>query len=467
MRVAALLCCLCCTTSATAQTTADFKAPHQRQAYELLKQSVEYKTVRGEGVVPEFAEFMAQQFLDGGFDARDVRLMPMVSDGEPSAAIVVTYRGDTNQKPIVFTAHMDVVGAAPADWAFDPFVLNEAEGFYYGRGVLDDKFGTTMITSTFIRLKQEGFVPERDLVAVLTGDEETVQFTAKTLVEDYRELMDAEVVFTIDVGAGFLDENGVPVATLLQFSEKSYLTVEVSATNRGGHSSAPRADNAIYDVADAIDRIRNYTFPTRTNEGVEAYFRALRWQVGDEAGRAIDRFLRDPEDAEALEVLSNYPDLIGAVRTTCVPTLLSGGHAENALPEIATVTIQCRVFPGILPEVVEDQLRAVIDNPSIQLTRKWNPVIAPASPIRQDVVRIIERNTERFYPSIPVVPFPASFGTDSVYFRQAGMTAYGLMGLYMHPEDVLLHASGEKLPVRGFFDALEFWYDFMIDVSSL
>ncbi|MEM7431829.1 MAG: M20/M25/M40 family metallo-hydrolase [Pseudomonadota bacterium] len=467
MRYLALLALLAFASTAHSQTTADYDEPWQRYAYELLRDSIAFKTVRGEDQVVPFAEFLANKFVDAGFAADDVKLLPIRSDGEPSAALVVRYRGSSDKKPILFAAHMDVVPASGTGWEFDPFVLNEKDGFYFGRGVLDDKFGTTILVTTFARLKQRGYIPERDLVVAFTGDEETRQETANALVNEYRDLIDAEVVINLDVGASILNEDYEPVASLIQFSEKTYATYTITALNAGGHSSRPRPDNAIYDLADAITALRRYQFPIRVNEGTLAYLETMADQVDGELSDALRQFVADPYNELAADVLSRNAEFVGVIRTTCVPTLLDGGHVENALPESATVTVQCRIFPGITADVVEDQIRDVIDNAELQIARTWDPIIVPATPIREDVFAIAQITTDEFFPGVPVVPYPASYVTDNLVFRNAGMTAYGFLGLFMKPEDQFQHANGERIPIDGFYAALDFWLSYMPRMSSL
>ena len=457
----------CCLPAAAEDRSSDFTDPWQVYAYELLRDSVAFRSVRGEKQVLPFAEYLASQFLDNGFAAEDVRLLAMDSAGEPSASLVVRYRGSSDKKAILLAAHMDVVAATGAGWGRDPFVLNEDNGFYFGRGVLDDKFGTTVLTSTFLRLRQEEFVPERDLIIAFTGDEETNQLTIEALVRDHFDLIDAEVAFSLDFGLGRLNEKFEPVAAFLQFAEKTYATFEITAFNPGGHSSKPRRDNAIFDLADAIKAIQNYEFPIRTSEGNRRYFAAMGTVVKGDMGAAMRRFADDMDDKEATDLLSADPEYVGIIRTTCVPTILRGGHVENALPETATVTVQCRVFPGIDVDEVESRLATTLGNPDLEIKRTWDPTTSLPSPIRGDVLELVQAAYNPLYPDILVVPYPAPYTTDGVFLRNAGITTYGLMGMFMRAEDDFAHSSNEKLPVKGFYEALDFWYGLAKEVSAL
>ena len=412
MRQVALIALLVyCTQAAAEVRSSDFTEPWQVYAHELLRDSIAFRSVRGEQQVVPFAEYLAKEFIEAGFPVEDVRVLPMDSAGEPSASLVVRYRGISKKRPILFVAHMDVVSAAESDWGRDPFTLSEDEGFYYGRGVLDDKFGTTVLTSTFLRLRQEGFVPERDLIIAFTGDEETKQWTIKSLVEDHLDLIDAEIAFNVDAGIGRLDTQFKPIVMFLQFAEKTYVDFELSSSNPGGHSSKPPPENAIADLAKAITAIHEYKFPVRSSAESRAYFAAMGDLLDNELGDAMRRFAENPDDRNASDYLSNDPEYIGIVRTTCVPTMLRGGHAENALPESATVTVNCRVYPGVGVSEVAMTLKQVVNNADITLTTLGDPLASPPSLVRDDVLAIVTTATQQQYPEVEVIPYIAPYGT--------------------------------------------------------
>lgn len=447
--------------------SSEFTDPWQVYAHDLMRESIPFQTVRGNKQVVPFAEFLANKFVGNGFAAKDVHLLPMDSDGEPSAALVVRYQGASNKRPVLFLAHMDVVQASGEDWGRDPFSLSEEDGYFYGRGVLDDKFGTTVLTTTFLRLKSEGFVPERDLVIAFTGDEESKMETIDTLVRDHRELIDAEVAMNLDAGVGRLNEDFEPIATFLQYAEKTYVTYELTASNSGGHSSKPRADNAIFDIAGAIQAIQNYEFPVRSNADARAYFSAMGPILGGELGAAMTRFAADPNDTNASNVLSSDPEYVGIVRTTCIPTMLRGGHVENALPEAATVTVNCRVYPGVDIADIAKKLQAIVNNPDIKLVKLGDPASSPPSPVREDIMAIVQQAVDQRYAGSPVIPYLAPYGTDGSYLRRGGITTYGLMGMFIRAEDENPHSAGEKLPVQAFFNALDFWHAVVQDLAEL
>jgi len=450
--------------------SSDFTEPWQIYAHGLLRDSVAFRSVRGEQQVVPFTEYLAKEFVEAGFPVEDVRILPMDSAGEPSASLVVRYRGTSKKRPILFAAHMDVVPATATAWDRDPFKLSEDDGFYYGRGVLDDKYGITVLTTTFLRLMSEGFEPERDLIIAFSGDEETKQLTIKSLVQDHMDLIDAEIAFNVDVGFGRLDKQFNPAAIFLQFAEKTYVTFEFSSSNAGGHSSKPPPENAIADLARAITAIHEYDFPVRSSDDSRAYFAAMSDFVDNELGDAMRRFAENPDDNEASDYLSNDPEYVGIVRTTCVSTMLRGGHVENALPESATVTVNCRIYPGVEVSAVEAALRRVVNNPEIEFVTLGNPEASPPSPVRADVVALIEAATAKQfpeYPTVPVIPFFASYATDGIYLRSAGITTYGMYGVFLRAGDDQSHSSNEKLPIEGFYDALDFWYVLSKDLAAL
>ncbi len=448
-------------------TSADYTDPWQVYAHELLRDSVAFKSVRGEKQVVPLVEFLAQKYIDAGFPDEDVHILPVDSDGEPVATLVVRYRGSsTSKRPVLFLAHTDVVVAA-GEWERDPFVLTEEAGYYWGRGVLDDKFATTILTTNFARLKAEGFVPERDLILAFTGDEETKMWSTRALTEDNFELINAGFAFNLDAGAGRISADFKPIATFLQFAEKMYISFEVTARNPGGHSSKPTLDNAIADLARAITAIHNYDFPVRSNNETRTYFAEMGKLTDGELGDAMRRFAADPYDQAAADFLKGQPEQVGITRTTCVPTLLSGGHAENALPESATLTVNCRVYPGVSVAEVKQTLLNVIDDPAIEVSAVDEYSPSPASVIRDDIYPLIDAAMPEQYSGVPIVPLMAPYTTDGVYFRRAGIPTYGLYGLFLRDGEDLSHSNNEKLPIDRFYEAIDFWYRLTQSSSAL
>ena len=456
--------------SLLAQERSDaYTAPYQTRALDIYKQLISYRTAAGQGLVPTAMEFLAGRFAAAGFDKDDIRLIRMPIDGgEESSILIVRYRGDGSSglKPVLFTAHVDVVDALASDWERDPFSLTEDDGFFFARGSSDDKFGVTQLTATFLRLKDEGYVPNRDLIIGFTGDEETGMVTTQALANKYRDLTDAAFALNADGGGGVLNEAGRPESFLVQTAEKTYATFELTVTNPGGHSSTPRTDNAIYDLADAIEKLRAFRFPVQVNEATRIYLSTVGKIRGGKVGDAMMRLAEDPTNKAAADVLWNEPGEVGVTRTTCIPTMLRGGHAENALPQSVTLTVNCRIFPGVEIADVEATLRDVVANPSIDFVVLDDPEASPASDIREDVMSAVKAGVDRIHPGTPLVPYMAPYGTDGKHFRIAGIPTYGVMGLFMKDSDRFEHGLNERVPVRAFFDALEFWYAVMHEVSG-
>jgi len=449
------------------EQSADYTDRWQLYAHSLLRDSIPFRTVRGADQVQPFAEFLAAQFLQHGFAADDVRVIPMASEDVASASLVVRYPGTSDRRPILFAGHLDVVPAGDEDWGRDPFQLTEEDGYFYGRGVIDDKFATTVLTTTFIRLRQSGFVPERDLIIAFTGDEETMQSDIKTLVREHRDLIDAELALIPDTAPGLLDNAGKPAALFLQYAEKNYLTFEITARAPGGHSSQPMPDNSIYKLAAAIAAIEDTAFPAQADAENLAFFRAMGSIIDGETGAAMRRFGDDPTDKDAVDRLSVIPGISANLGTTCIPTMLRGGSAENALPEAATVTVNCRVYPGVSSDAVQARLEHAVDNPDIEFVRTWNPAPAVPSPLRRDVTEMVRSVVRQSTPEVPLVPLIGAGGTDGKFLRIAGIDSYGVMGFYIRRGEYAAHASHERLSVSGFFESLEFWDELVRAASAL
>ena len=446
----------------------DYTGQYQRQALEIYRHVIGLRTAAGHGKVPEMASYLADQFLAAGFSEDEVHVIPQtVSSGEKTASLVVQYRGNglSGKKPVLFLAHMDVVDAIPSDWERDPFTLIEEDGFFFGRGTMDNKMGVTTLTTTFLRLKREGFTPTRDLVLAFTGDEETGMETARALAREHRDLVDAEFVLNADAGNGFLDQDNNPVAYLLQAAEKTYATFELTIRNPGGHSSQPRVDNAIYELATVLKNIEAYRFPARLNDITETYFERMSRLLPDPAATAMGRYVEDPNDEAARAVLEQMPAQVGITRTTCVATMLKAGHAENALPQSATATVNCRIFPSETPEDVRQTLFEIAANPQLEIEILDDPIASPVSPIREEVTSLVTDATRAQYGDVPIIPYMAAYGTDGKETRTAGLDTYGVSGIYMRDEDMFAHGLNERMPVRSFFTALEYWHQIMTELG--
>lgn len=464
------LACLLVSSAVLAQAdSSSYTKDYQREAFEIFRDIIAMRTAAGHGQVPAMAEYLAERFREGGFDEEDIHIIPHIEKtGEEVASLVVRYRGNglANKKPILLLAHMDVVDAIRSDWVRDPYTLIEEDGFFFGRGTSDNKTGIAMLTTTFVRLQREHFTPTRDLIIAFTGDEETTMETINSLVTEHRALVDAEYVLNTDAGGGYRDHNHDAVAYLLQAAEKTYITYELTIRNPGGHSSRPRADNAIYELASALKNIEAYRFPTRVNEVSQGYFREMSTLVDGELADAMAGFAKDPGDEDAQAVLEAYPGEVGATRTTCVATMLSAGHAENALPQTASATVNCRIFPGVPAEEVQAQLMRAADNPALEIEVGYDAVEGPMSPLREDVTATVSDAANALYGAVPLVPYMEAGATDSLYTRLAGMPSYGVSGLFMRQEDMFAHGLNERVPVDSFFKSLDYWHQVLTELGS-
>jgi carboxypeptidase PM20D1 len=351
---------------------------------------------------------------------------------------------------------MDVVEARAEDWARDPFTPVIENGFVFGRGSSDNKFDVSAFVATLIQLKREGFRPARDIVLLLSGDEETGMKTTATLAEQFH---DAELLLNIDGGGGELDEAGKPVMFGVQGAEKTYADFELSVTNPGGHSSAPRKANAIYQLARALDRISQHEFPGEVNEITKASWEAAANATTDaKLADAMRRFAANPNDLEARGVLRADPGNVGQTGTTCVATMASAGHAPNALPQRASATINCRIFPGTAVETVQAKLVEVAGDPDVKVRHIDSGTRAsPASPLRPELMKLVTRAVRARFPQVPVVPVMSSGATDSMWFRARGVPSYGVSPMFMKPSDSFAHGLNERAPVGEIGPAVTFY----------
>ena len=458
----ALCAALLVSTGQAAPAAAGLNANDAR-ARALFERVIGFKTSVGLGQVPALAAYLAGEFRAAGFPESDIHIFPL---GE-TASMVVRYRGDgSGGKPILLMAHMDVVTAKREEWQRDPFALVEENGFFFGRGTFDIKGGLTGEMASVLRLKSEGFVPKRDLILMFTGDEETTENTTADLVKNHRDLIGADFALNADAGNATLDEaTGKPLFFSLGTAEKSYASFDLATSNPGGHSSQPRVDNAIYELADGIKKLQAYNFPIMWNDTTLAYFKGIGKLTPGALGQAMQQFGADPHDAKAAAVLAENPTYVGMIRTTCIPTLLRGGHAENALPESAAVTVNCRIFPGVDPADVKAKLQEVV-GPKVPVASVGTPFWSNASPLRQDVVAAVTSALHVRYPNVPVIPMQEPGMSDAVYTRGMGVPTYGVSAGFIKDSDNYMHGLNERIPVKSFYDYVDFWYVLVKDLAS-
>jgi acetylornithine deacetylase/succinyl-diaminopimelate desuccinylase-like protein len=432
----------------------------RRLAREIFQELIEINTTDSLGNTPRAARAMAQRLLAAGFPGADVRVL--VGPDSTHGNLVARYRGTgAGGRPIVVFAHLDVVPARRADWSVEPFTLLEQDGYFYGRGTTDDKVGDAVLVADFIRLKQIGFTPTRDLILLLTGDEETAGSCIQWLVTAHRDLIDGAFALNTDAGGGVL-RDGRRVLFEVQASEKVYATYVLEATDKGGHSSLPRpADNPIYRLAAALERIAQYQFPVKLNEVSRAFFeRSAATETGQVAAD-LRRVLQTPPDSAAVARLAAAPFYNSKLRTTCVATMMEAGHAENALPQAARATVNCRILPGEPAAEVEATLRRLAADPRITVRTTYGALASPASPLTPAIMGPIERLVARQFPNVPVVPVMEAGATDGLFLRNAGIPTYGVSAVFEDRNDVRAHGRDERIGVESFYDALEFWYQMM------
>ena len=436
--------------------------PHQQMAKDFLRELIEIDTTHSTGNTTIAAEAMAAHLIAEGFPAEDVQVL---GPSENKGNLVARFRGrDVGRKPMLFMAHIDVVEADPADWTLDPFTFTEQDGYYYGRGTTDDKDEAAIHIANLIRMKREGFQPDRDIIIALTADEEGgTENGVVWLLENHPDLIDAE--YAINEGGGGSIRNGVHIANGVQASEKVYQSFTLEVTNPGGHSSLPVKDNAIYRLADALIRIRAYDFPVALNEITRIFFERSAELEEGELAAAMRGILNDPPDPAAAAYLSRTPFYNSRLRTTCVATLLDGGHAENALPQRAQATVNCRVLPGESVDVVQDTLRTVIGDAEVTITPVQEALISPPSPLTPELLSVIESVTEEMWPGVPVVPMMSTGATDGLFLRSAGTPVYGVSGLFSDIDDNRAHGQNERILIESYFEGQEFLYRLMTRLS--
>ncbi|MDH5323674.1 MAG: M20/M25/M40 family metallo-hydrolase [Gammaproteobacteria bacterium] len=427
---------------------------HQQLARDILRELIEIDTTQA-GNTTIAADAMAARLLAAGFPAEDVKVL---GPTENRRNLVARLRGrDDGRKPILLLAHIDVVAADPADWSLDPFTFTESDGFFYGRGATDDKDEAAIHVANLIRMRREGFQPDRDIIVALTADEETgEQNGVKWLIANHPELINAE--YALNEGGGGSLRDGMHIANNVQASEKVFQSFTLEVTNPGGHSSLPVKENAIYRLADALIRIRAHDFPVAINEVTMAFFERSAAIEDSELATAMRGVLQDPPDPSAIAYLSRLPYYNARLRTTCVVTRLQAGHAENALPQRAQATVNCRMLPTDSPQVVIQTLKTVINDEQVSVTPIKPAVPSPSSPLTPELLGAIEAVTAEMWPGVPVIPTMGTGATDGLHLRNAGIPVYGVSGLFGEVADNRAHGRDERILIKSFFEGQEFLY---------
>jgi acetylornithine deacetylase/succinyl-diaminopimelate desuccinylase-like protein len=439
--------------SANAQTT---RPDSEKQlAHDIYKQFIEIQSGFTTGATTPVAEAAAARLKAAGFSDSDIFVGGAISK---KANLVVRYRGSGARKPVLLLAHVDVVEAKREDWSTDPFQFLEKEGFFYGRGTGDDKAQAAVWIANLIQYKKEGFKPDRDIIVALTADEEGggPYNGVDWLIKNHRDLIDAELA--LNEGGWGEESKGKKISNDLQVSEKYVLNFRFEVRNKGGHSSMPVHDNAIYHLAGALERLGDFGFPLKTNDVTSAYFEQMSkietGPIKDELAKAASGSRESMEHVAAASPAWN-----STLRTTCVATMLEGGHAINALPQLAAATVNCRVLPEDAPEYVLNTLQKVVADDQVSVKQLSEFSKAAASPMRPDLLKAVSDITTRMWPGVPTVPIMVMGATDGRYLRAAGIPTYGIQGFFMDRDDIRFHGRDERLGVESFYEGQAFLYE--------
>ncbi len=438
--------------------------PTQPAFRALYKELVETNTTASVGSCTLAAERMAAHLKAAGFPDSDLTVFTAPNFPKDGGLVAVYPGKDPKAKAILLLAHLDVVEAKREDWTRDPFTLIEEEGFFHARGAMDDKAQAAIWVDSLSRYRTEGFHPKRPIKLALTcGEESGGRLNGATwLVQNRRDLIDAE--FALNEGAGGqLDDHGKRIAHTIEAGEKTSQSFTLEVTNPGGHSSRPVPDNAIYRLADALEKIRGYEFPVMLNDANRGYLTQMAKVVGGEQGAAMTAIVANPKDARADAILSKDPSLHTMLRTTCVATQLSAGHAQNALPQRATANINCRIFPGVAREAVRDKLIELINDPQVSVSktaivRAEAETPAPAPPLTPRILGPIEKVSAEMWPGVPVVPILQAGATDGKPLTAGGIPTYGVSGIFLEPDLGRIHGLNERVGVTALYEGREFLY---------
>ena len=468
MRTIAAFLLACLSTAAAAATDprtvpTKLEPAWQAKTRALFKQVIEIPTVHHRGEVPNMAAVLADQLKAAGWAASDIQIKPYEGlPGDKTAALIARWRADKpTKKPILILGHMDVVEAKREDWKFDPFVFREEGGYFLGRGSSDMKNGDVATTMASVKLMSEGFKPSRDIIFFYSGDEETNGKGATLGASQWRNLTEAEFGLNADGGCANYDANFRPLGCGISVAEKTFQTYFLTTHNPGGHSSRPRPDNAIYELADALKALQNHRFTPMFNDTSRGYFQERAKQEGDSPlGQAIRRWLANPNDGAAADEIEANPLEVGLTRTRCVATMLEGGHADNALPQMAKATVNCRIMPGVDPKDVQAEIQQFV-GPKVEVVPDPNYLgqSTPPSPLRPDVLKAVTDAIQKIHgPAMSVYPLMSTGASDGSFFRAKGIPVYDVDGSWgISPDDERAHGLDERIPVRAMYDDVVHW----------
>jgi len=463
---------LCCTCGYTTEAGAQNLDPVNQLARDIFKQLIEINTTDSVGNVSTAAEAMAQRLRDAGFAEADLHV---AGPNDRKKNLVARFHGSGKRKPVLFIGHLDVVEALRTDWTTDPFEFLEKDGFFYGRGTEDMKDGDALLVTNFIRLKKEGYSPDRDIILALTADEEGGSANGVDwLVKEHRDWIDAEYCINLD-GGEFEKENGKRILAAIQASEKVYVDFQFESLNPGGHSSVPSPDNAIYHLAGALASLQSFSFPLHMNEITRNYFSRMAALTSGQASADMKAVAKEPPDPAAVKRLSEVAYDNSLLHTTCVATMLSGGHAPNALPQTARANVNCRIFPGEDPKEILKTLERVANDPKVKITMvqqtgpdgKVVPVLpVPPSPLLPELTQATEKVLNATWPGVPLVATMSTGATDGRITRIAGIPTYGIACMFFDRNDDRAHGKDERVGVQDFYDGVSFNYKLIRALSS-
>jgi acetylornithine deacetylase/succinyl-diaminopimelate desuccinylase-like protein len=467
-----LICCLLLS-AATRHALAQLDPQTGKLSRDIFQQLVEINTTDSVGSTTLAANAMAQRLLDAGFAKDDVLVL---GPNDRKGNLVVRVHGTGRAKPILFIGHLDVVEALRSDWTTDPFQFVEKDGYFYGRGAQDMKESVAILVTTFIRLKKEGYQPDRDLILALTADEESGKSNGVDwLLKNHRDLIDAGFVLNSD-GGGVDTEHGKAITFNVQASEKLYGDYQLTAVNPGGHSSLPVPDNAIYHIADSLTRLQSYTFPFELNPVTRAYFTSLSKLESGQTATDMAAIVQDPPATEAIARLSLVPKYNATMRTTCVATRLSGGVANNALPQTAGANVNCRILPGHSQEEIRRQLVKIFDDPKVVVryvsdtgevmdTAEESKGIPPTT-LQPEVMDPLQKVVAQMWPGVPVIPVMETGASDGKITSEAGLPTYGINGIAIDIDDVRMHGKDERVAVNSYYQGVEFYYRYVTALTG-
>lgn len=435
----------------------------QKLAREIFREVIEINTTANVGST-RAAQAMATRLRQAGFPAADLTLTGPLPQHQN---LVLRYRGKSRGRPLLFIAHLDVVEALPADWSFDPFTFREQDGYFYGRGTSDMKSEVADIVANLIRLRREGYVPPRDLIIALTEHEENGDHNGIAwLLREHRELIDAEYAINLEGGGGSL-KAGKPMLMEIQTSEKTYLNFQLEVRNKGGHSSLPVKDNALVRMGNALTRVGAMELPVRLNETTQMYFGQYGKVLAEPIAADMRTLAGNPKNASvAARLAAASPYYNALLRTTCVPTLASGGHAENALPQSVRVNLNCRLLPDESPTEVKASIERAIADSGVEVTPQNQARPSPLSKLRPEILQTVHALTQTMWPGVVVTAVMSTGASDGKQLRQAGIPVYGVSGMFFDVDDVRAHGRDERIGVNDFYRGVEFMYRFLPAIAA-